>query len=362
MKAGGMQDNFNTATSKAYRLDAGAASPTWSEIGDPGMQYHNGGGEPFLNKSFYLVLLPDGRVLAIGGTGEVAPGGPEMIDPNAATPAWSVMATPPERRGYHSSAILLADGSVFIGGGNSPGCAACEQRTGRRFFPPYLYKADDQRISDTMDRPQVSAEPTLVGTGSTFPVTVTGGDGTAIAKASLIRLGAATHSWDHDARYIPLAFTPSVGNLTVTAPRSPEEAPPGYYMLLFTNNSTPNGRPSKAKYVRVWSIRQGSISHSNLQVLDQLRFRITIDWDAMISATTTDYGIFYPPSGGAPITVPCSQSCVTGLHHTATFEVTGCETGYWSYEVRSGTTAPNSSSSQSLKTSATRFRILNCLD
>jgi len=64
----------------------------------------------------------------------------------------------------------------------------------------------------------------------------------------LIRLGAVTHFFDQNTRYVPLSFTQATGGLTVTAPVDGRLAPPGYYMLFLVNS---NGLLSVAPILQV---------------------------------------------------------------------------------------------------------------
>lgn len=69
------------------------------------------------------MLPPDGTVLAVNGADKdelIAPGieiavrTPELYDPK--TGRWTAVADQARDRTYHSSAILLADGRVLVGG------------------------------------------------------------------------------------------------------------------------------------------------------------------------------------------------------------------------------------------------------
>ena len=63
------------------------------------------------------VLLPDGRVLIVGGIETLVDGGPaEIFDPEDPAAGFEVGPSMRYKRGYHSSAILLPDGSVIVGG------------------------------------------------------------------------------------------------------------------------------------------------------------------------------------------------------------------------------------------------------
>jgi hypothetical protein len=86
------------------------------------------------------VLLPDGRVLAVGGTDKdeaLSPGigvpilAPELYDPGL--DQWTDMAPHQRPRGYHHSALLLPDMRVLLGGsGDDPSFEI--------WSPPYLFR------------------------------------------------------------------------------------------------------------------------------------------------------------------------------------------------------------------------------
>ena len=82
--------------------------------------------------------------------------------------------------------------------------------------------------------------------GTTFRVATP--DPAAIDRVALVRLGAATHAFDQDQRFVPLTFTRGAGTLEVEAPRDNAIAPPGHYMLFVL---TADGVPSVAKILKV---------------------------------------------------------------------------------------------------------------
>jgi hypothetical protein len=80
-------------------------------------------------------------------------------------------------------------------------------------------------------------------------------DAADIVQVSLIRLGAATHSFDQSARFIPLDFAIPVagGEIWVASPAQPNLAPPGYYMLFILKDGDRAGirYPSVAKIIKL---------------------------------------------------------------------------------------------------------------
>src|SRR5262245_27759063 len=115
-------------TNTAEVIDLNAGTPAWSSI--PSMA--------FARRQHNATLLPDGKVLVTGGTsgpgfnnGNTPVFAAEMWNP--ATGTWATMASQQFPRLYHSGAVLLPDARVLtIGGDNVPQTEIYE--------PPYLFK------------------------------------------------------------------------------------------------------------------------------------------------------------------------------------------------------------------------------
>ncbi len=228
---GGTNAVENASLTSAAIADMTQPTPAWQTIAP--MAYprymHN------------LVVLPDGKVLAVGGS---AAGGnqtttsgslaAEMWDP--ATGTWTTMASEQDPRQYHSTALLLPDGRVLVAGGGR-NSSYPNYFTAEVYTPPYLFKGP---------RPTIAAAPSSATYGST--ITLTTPDAANIASVALIKLGADTHAINMDQRYVPLSFSAGSGSLTVPMPPDGNTAPPGYYMLFIVNA---NGVPSVAKIVQI---------------------------------------------------------------------------------------------------------------
>jgi len=181
------------------------------------------------------VLLPDGTVLETGG------GLHNRADPvyeasiyNPVTNTFTSVATDPEKRTYHSSALLLPDGRVMAFGDN-PGDGSFATNISI-YSPPYLFKGP---------RPQIrSVANQNWAYGSTQTITVD----TTITRAELIRPEAVTHSSDPNQRFIELPMTVNGTTVGLNLTSNPNIAPPGWYMLFVTNAA---GVPSVAKWVHV---------------------------------------------------------------------------------------------------------------
>ncbi len=163
------------------------------------------------------VLLPDGQLLVVGGNASGTETGPVMSPElfNPTTETWTTLAPHQVNRTYHSTALLLPDGRVFVGGGENPEKTA--QNKAEIFSPPYLFKGP---------RPTISAPPSTVGYGQAMTITTPAA--ASITSVTLVKAGAVTHQIDADQRSVPLSFTKSAGSLTAQVPSNANFAPPGY--------------------------------------------------------------------------------------------------------------------------------------
>ena len=212
-------------TNTAEVIDLNVASPSWRYVGSMSSA----------RRQFDITILPDGKLLATGGSSGAgfdnssAPAyTAEMWDP--ATAQWTIMASNTIYHGYHSNALLLPDGRVFTTGGD-------DQANAEIYSPPYLFKGA---------RPSISSAPASVGYGQTFFVSTPNAAG--IAKVTWIRLPSVTHAFNMNQRINRLSFSQATGGLNVTAPSNANLCPPGHYMLFILDG---NGVPSVAKIVQI---------------------------------------------------------------------------------------------------------------
>ncbi len=222
---GGDDSHDRDPTRTAELLNLERDEPAWRYTGSlrHGRFMHN------------VVLLPDGKALAVGGGKKARFENPvffpEMYNPR--TGAWSVMAPQHASRMYHSTALLLPDGRVFSAGQTD----GRFDRYGEIYSPPYLFRGA---------RPEVSGSPTSVPLGGRLRFRSE--DAARIGKVTLMRPSSCTHGLDTEQRSVPLPFSVSGTTVTARVPENRNLLPPGYYMLFAVSLA---GVPAVAPWVRI---------------------------------------------------------------------------------------------------------------
>jgi hypothetical protein len=208
------------------------------------------------------VMLPDGKVLGVGGGdkdetldpgAEIAVLTAELYDPRAGK--WTEVAAHSRDRTYHNSALLLPDMRVLLGG-HAPTAAhygGANQDQGRPFVnndndpsfevfsPPYLFRGA---------RPQISRAQAGVAYGEKFSLGTPQAD--EIESVLLMKTPSPQHAIDSDQRSVVLEFTRAGSDaLEAVAPPSGAIAPPGFYYLVVNKTSPRGAIPSVARIVRV---------------------------------------------------------------------------------------------------------------
>jgi hypothetical protein len=226
-------DSTSGAIASAQIIDLTAATPAWKATGT-------------MNAARYahtLTVLPDGKVLAIGGgidmnQLDVASGELSSEEWDPATGKWTTMASAAVPRVYHSTAVLLPDGRILsAGGGHAESPSSPGEYNAQYYSPPYLFKGA---------RPTITSCPANASYGSTISVGTP--DAASITSVVIIGLGADTHTLNMNEHFVPVSFTIGAGSLSVTIPNSPSLLPPGYYMLFIVNNA---GIPSVAPFIQL---------------------------------------------------------------------------------------------------------------
>jgi Domain of unknown function (DUF1929)/Carboxypeptidase regulatory-like domain len=270
-------------TATAEVIDLNAATPVWKYSGS--MHYPR--------RQHNAVILPDGKVFIVGGssaagfdtsTSPVLP--TEMWDP--ATGQFTVMASIATYRGYHSVALLLADGRVLSAGGNVGGPNA------QLFSPPYLSAGA---------RPSISSAPVAAGYRQT--VFIGTPDASSINKVTLLREASVTHTNSMSQGFLSLSFTKTSTGLNVTMPANANLAQPGYYMLFILNSA---GVPSVGSIIQI---------SSTIAAVGTVTGKVTNTTGAPIadaSVSSGGTGTITGADGGYTLLVPGGTSTITAAH------------------------------------------------
>ena len=203
------------------------------------------------------VLLPTGDVLVVGGntsgqkfTDNFAVLNAEAWDPD--TDTWTVYNAQDQARTYHSTALLVADGTVISAGGglagdpcpppplDPPGECEDDHWNAEVFSPPYLFDAGGGLAT----RPVIHDSPSVLRLGRTFTVHASPG----LSDFSMIRMSSTTHTMNTDQRFLrPSMVESSPGTYEVTLDSNENVLVPGFWMLFAMDGDV----PSVAKIIQV---------------------------------------------------------------------------------------------------------------
>lgn len=260
---GSLSTSNSTAVTSARRIDINGPAPVISETAP--MHYPR----VFMNE----VVLPTGDIFVVGGntTGFYfsdwnAVKNPEVWDPDTGT--WTLLNPQDQARTYHSTAILLLDGTVVSGGGGmlgqpceglgSPGECGIDHWNIEVYSPPYLFDADDSPAT----RPVIGDAPRVARVGRTITVHATPG----LSGFSMVRMSGATHTMNTDQRFVrPESVETSPGIYALTLHPNQNVLVPGYWMLFaldgevpsiakavqIVNDGTPRGPPIEGRHDEV---------------------------------------------------------------------------------------------------------------
>jgi hypothetical protein len=193
------------------------------------------------------VMLPTGEVFIEGGVKDPNDDGTavkrgELF--NSETMSWKVLPEAERPRQYHSVALLMPNGAVWVAGSNfnaSTGLANRELRI--EIFEPWYFCGR---------RPSITEAAKKACHGEDFEIRTP--DAASIRRVVLVRCGTVTHNFTPDQRHITLEFRHDKGDILVArVPDNAAVAIVGYY-LLFVIDGT--GRPSVAKFIQICPSRR----------------------------------------------------------------------------------------------------------
>jgi hypothetical protein len=248
---------------RPYRIDLGAQTLGWETAGDrawPDDEFPDGIGP----RRYFAcpVMLPTGEIFFSGGTR--SDGSDEVRQNNAVKQAelydpdidwnagydgpgsWQTLEAAAVARHYHSTALLLPDGSVWTAGSNGPSDDPAHPGGDERrieIYEPWYFAQQE-------DRPDISNVPASIGYGYTFRFNYTLATGAGVSRVVFVRSGSVTHAFNPDQRLVSVSFKPVGGTtLEITVPFTPEVLPPGRYLLWLVDDQH---RPCKeAAFIRI---------------------------------------------------------------------------------------------------------------
>lgn len=226
------------SSAQAFTIDINGPGPVVS----PAQSMHYP--RQFLNE----VLLPTGDVLVVGGNTDGRKFDDDFAIRNAeiwnpTTGAWTLLNPQDQARTYHSTALLLVDGTVLSAGGGldgdvctgsgAPGECGVDHWNAEIFSPPYLFAPDGSPAT----RPEVLAAPGVARVGRTLRVYATAG----LDGFSLVRMSATTHTMNTDQRFLrPTTLEIAPGVYDVTLASNPNVLVPGFWMLFALDAGVPS--------------------------------------------------------------------------------------------------------------------------
>ncbi|KAH7543194.1 hypothetical protein FEM48_Zijuj02G0157900 [Ziziphus jujuba var. spinosa] len=242
------QGNFVQAISSCGRLKVTDQNPTWIMEDMPIPRVMGD-----------MVILPTGDILIINGAGFGTAGwecgqdpvqNPVIYHPSAQPDRrFTVMAASPRRRLYHSTAVLVPDGRVLVGGSNPHifyNFTGVEYRTDlslEAFSPPYL------RVEYGPVRPKnVVVGNEILRYGQAFWVTFTVPRylNVDVLSVRIVAPSFTTHSFGMNQRMVVMKLvgistvTQFTYNVSVIGPSTVQIAPSGYYMLFVVHGNVPS--------------------------------------------------------------------------------------------------------------------------
>jgi Domain of unknown function (DUF1929) len=199
--------------------------------------YHNG-----------AILLPDARVLAIGGNANRTArerDGKLHVNVQRDVKTYSKFPKLIDKSGqpkeFNLEEYYQSPQTYFAEGDKEP-FVPSEIWQAEIFSPPYLFKAGP--------RPEIINAPNKLSYGQSGSLSVK--NATEKSSLALVKLGSVTHSFDYGQRLADLAIANVVlgdeSTLQFTTPTNANLYPPGYYMMFYLNEA---GVPSHAKMVKL---------------------------------------------------------------------------------------------------------------
>lgn len=249
---GGFSRSFTRATSTCGRLKLSDQNPSWE------METM-----PLPRVMGDMLLLPTGDVIIVNGAGAGTAGWEKARDPvtqpviyHPFDRLFSVMSTPSRPRMYHSSAVLLPDGRVLVGGSNPHvyyNFTNVEYPTDlslEAYSPPYLSFTSDSIRPKILTSDKVLSYKRLFNVDFSVAQFLT----VDLLSVRIVAPSFTTHSFAMNQRMVILKLLSVTRDqltnsyrINALGPSTAEIAPPGYYMMFLVHA----GIPSSAAWVQI---------------------------------------------------------------------------------------------------------------
>lgn len=267
-KLGDLQDPDHYATKRTIKIDLKAMTPAWTLAAEMVLarKHHTLTALP----DGHLIAMGGtlwGQYGQPGGpqTNDFTDNersAPEWLDTLSSDPMWQLLQkpTPDIGRGYHSAAVLLPDARVLMMGGeneyqitvaNQPPITAAK-RTTQIFSPPYGGNNNWMVVRPRLMQKagSASAPPSAEACyNDTVSVVCRPWVGRRIVRASLVSLASVTHGFNQQQTFVWATVVSAGSAVTqVRMPQNENVAPPGHYMLFLVDDA---GVPSEAQFIRL---------------------------------------------------------------------------------------------------------------
>ena len=180
-------------------------------------------------------ILPDGKILINGGTAyddlEFSILDAEIYDP--INQSSKLMGKGYFRRNYHSTALLLPNGTVLVSGG--------DVWNSEIFYPPYLFGKDWDGNTVLAERPEIINQDRDIQRGK-IQIKLNDQLPLDIAKFTIISGGTTTHAQGSEPKFRSLNFSSINKNkFEIEIPENKNELQNGIYMIFaITKSGTPS--------------------------------------------------------------------------------------------------------------------------
>ena len=185
------------------------------------------------------VIFPNGNIFVNGGHSfrdrEFSVYNPEVYDVNSNK--WKILESATFRRNYHSTSLLLPNGTILVAGG--------DVWNAEIFYPPYLFEKNWEGKSVFAPRPIIKKISKLITERNNIEIELD--DTKDIKKISLISTGSVTHAQASELKYLSLNFKKINNNkISINIPKNKNIVQNGTYLVFAIDSK---GVPSIGKII-----------------------------------------------------------------------------------------------------------------